>query len=116
MSLYRALSPYPSYLTSAWLDSKKLLADHSFISAREELNRRARALLAGIPVKDHRALLKELDPAQWREIEETVDGFGRLLPQFKPADVGMAAVVPQCRKDDRGSVMERLATSPLAGT
>jgi Halocarboxylic acid dehydrogenase DehI len=82
MSLYRALSPFPSYLASAWLDSKRLLADASFIAAREELNRRARALLSGLPVRDHRAILKDLPPAQWREIEETVDGFARLLPQF----------------------------------
>ncbi|MGZ7100029.1 MAG: hypothetical protein ACXVJ8_16265, partial [Candidatus Angelobacter sp.] len=38
--------------------------------------------LAGMPVKDHRAILKDLNPAQWRDIEETVDGFARLLPQF----------------------------------
>jgi Halocarboxylic acid dehydrogenase DehI len=82
LSLYRVLSPFPSYLASAWLDSKKLLADPSFVSAAEDLNRRARALLTGLPVKDHRAVLKELDPAQWREIEETVDGFARMLPQF----------------------------------
>lgn len=82
LSLYRALSPYPSYLASAWMDSKRLLADPSFVSAREELNRRARALLAGLPVRDHRAILKDLDATQWREIEETVDGFARLLPQF----------------------------------
>jgi hypothetical protein len=82
LSLYRALAPFPSYLASAWLDSKKLLVDPSFIHAREELNRRARALLTGLPVKDHRALLKDLDPLQWREIEETVDGFARNLPQF----------------------------------
>ncbi|HET9838872.1 MAG TPA: halocarboxylic acid dehydrogenase DehI family protein [Candidatus Angelobacter sp.] len=82
LSLYRALSPFPSYLASAWLDSKKLLADPSFAAAAEELNRRARALLTGLPVKDHRSTLKELDPALWREIEETVDGFTRLLPQF----------------------------------
>jgi hypothetical protein len=82
LSLYRVLSPFPGYLASAWLDSKRLLSDHSFTSAHEELNRRARALLAGLPVKDHRALLKDLGPAQWREIEETVDSFARLLPQF----------------------------------
>jgi hypothetical protein len=35
-----------------------------------------------MPVKDHRALLKDLDPEKWREIEETVDGFARNLPQF----------------------------------
>lgn len=82
LSLYRALSPYPSYLASAWMDSKRLLVDPSFVGAREELNRRVRALLAGMPVRDHRALLKDLDAAQWREVEETVDGFARLLPQF----------------------------------
>lgn len=82
LSLYRALSPFPSYLASAWMDSKRLLVDPSFVSAREELNRRARALLAGMPVRDHRAILKDLDATQWREIEETVDGFARLLPQF----------------------------------
>jgi halocarboxylic acid dehydrogenase DehI len=82
MSLYRVLSPFPSYLASAWLDSKRLLVDPSFVAAREELNRRARALLAGMPVKDHHALLKDLDPEQWRDIEETVDGFARLMPEF----------------------------------
>jgi len=82
LSIYRALSPFPGYLASAWLDSKQLLAEPSFISAREDLNRRVRALLTGMPVRDHRALLKDLDAAQWREIEETVDGFARLLPQF----------------------------------
>ncbi|HKV95716.1 MAG TPA: halocarboxylic acid dehydrogenase DehI family protein [Candidatus Angelobacter sp.] len=82
LSVYRALSPFPSYLASAWLDSKRLLADPAFTAAAEELNRRARALLAGLPVRDHRAMLKDLGPAQWHEIEETVDGFARLLPQF----------------------------------
>src|ERR1700731_598741 len=82
MSLHRALSPFPSYLASAWLDSKRLLAEPSFISAHEELNRRARALLAGMPVKDHPAMVKDLDAAQWRDIEKPVDNFARLLPQF----------------------------------
>jgi len=82
LSLYRVLAPYPGYLASAWLDSKKLLRDPSFVAAREHLNRRVRALLTGLPVKDHRALLKDLNPLQWREIEETVDGLARNLPQF----------------------------------
>src|SRR5215472_2325284 len=63
ISLYRVLAPFPAYLASAWLDSKKLLVDPSFVAAREELNRRLRALLTGLPVKDHRALLKDLDAA-----------------------------------------------------
>jgi hypothetical protein len=82
LSLYRVLSSYPGYLASAWLDSKKLLAEPGFISARDDLNRRARAFLAGMPVKDHRALFKDINPAQWREVEETIDGFARILPQF----------------------------------
>lgn len=82
MSLYRVLSPFPGYLNSAWMDSKKLLTDSGFLEARAEMNRRARALLTGFPVKDHRAQLKEVEPAQWQEIEETVDGFASLLPQF----------------------------------
>jgi Halocarboxylic acid dehydrogenase DehI len=82
LSIYRVLSPFPSYLASAWLDSKRLLADPSFVSAHEDLNRRARALLTGLPVKDHRSALKDLNPAQWQEIEEAVDGFARLLSPF----------------------------------
>jgi hypothetical protein len=82
LSLYRVLSPFPGYLNSAWLDSKRLLTDSAFIDARAEMNRRARALLIGFPVKDHRAQIKEVDARQWQEIEETVDGFARLLPQF----------------------------------
>ena len=81
-SLFRVLSPYPGYLASAWLDSKKLLLDSSFIAAREDLNKRARALLTGLPVKDHKALFKDLNAKQWQEIEETVDGFASLLPPF----------------------------------
>jgi hypothetical protein len=38
--------------------------------------------MAGLPVRDHRAILKDLTPAQWRDIEEMVDGFAQLLPQF----------------------------------
>jgi hypothetical protein len=80
--LYRVLSPYPSYLASVWFDSKKLLADPSFITAQESINRRARALLSGLPVKNHCSMLQDVDATQWHEIEETVDGFARLLPQF----------------------------------
>jgi len=82
LSLYRVLSPFPGYLNSAWLDSKRVLTDSAFVDARAEMNRRARALLTGFPVKDHRAQLKDVDSIQWQEIEETVDGFARLLPQF----------------------------------
>ena len=82
LSLYRVLSPFPGYLNSAWLDSKKLLTDSAFLEARSEMNRRARALLNGFPVKDHRAQIKEVNTTQWRELEETIDGFASVLPQF----------------------------------
>jgi len=79
---FRVLSPFPGYLASGWQDSKRLLADSSFNAACSDLNRRARALLNGLPVKDHHALLSEIDQPTWHEIEETVDGFARLLPQM----------------------------------
>jgi hypothetical protein len=82
MSLFRVLAPFPGYLASMWLDSKKLLADSSLASAREQVAKRVAALLVGLPVKDHRSAGKNIAPATWREIEETVDGFARLLPQF----------------------------------
>jgi len=82
LSLYRVLSPYPGYLAAAWLDSKKLLTDARFLKASEELNRRARALLNGMPVKDHRAALRHITDEEWQDIEETVDGIARMLPQF----------------------------------
>src|SRR5581483_3114356 len=35
MSMFRVLSPFPSYLAATWLDSKKILVEPSFHSARE---------------------------------------------------------------------------------
>jgi hypothetical protein len=81
-SIYRVISPFPSYLASVWLDSKRMFRDPSFLRARDEAAKRAGALLAGIPVKDHRAAARQLDSKQWREIEELVDNYARLLPQF----------------------------------
>ncbi len=82
MSLFRALSPFPGYLASVWLEAKKLMAEPTFMRTREELSRRSLGLIVGLPVKDHRAVGKGIAPAQWREVEDTVDGFVRLLPQF----------------------------------
>ena len=82
MSLFRTLSPFPGYLASVWLETKKLLNEPSLLRARDEINKRSMGLLVGLPVKDHRDLGKEMTPTQWREIEETVDGCVRLLPQF----------------------------------
>jgi hypothetical protein len=80
MSLYRALSPFPSYLASAWMDSKSVLADKSFQHASEEVSQRAVALLRGIPVRDHEEILRELSSDQAREVRETVDDFVRTVP------------------------------------
>jgi hypothetical protein len=82
LSMYRVLSPFPAYLASVWLDSKKTLADPAFARARDELAKRSLGLLTGIPVKDHRALGKQIEAAQWRRIEETVDALARILPEI----------------------------------
>ncbi|PSH04580.1 MAG: hypothetical protein CXZ00_07120 [Acidobacteria bacterium] len=102
MSLYRALSPFPSYLASAWGDSKSVLADKNFQRASEEISQRAGVLLHGIPVRDHQEILKELSPTQAREIRETVDECVAALPtlslltavwrrSFNNARIGKAA-------------------------
>lgn len=81
MSAFRAVSPYPGYLASVWYDAKKLIREAGFAHAREEVARRSRALLNGLPVGDHRHMAKKASAKDWREIEETVDGFVRHLPQ-----------------------------------
>jgi hypothetical protein len=81
-SVYRVISPFPGYLASVWLDSKRLFRDPSFVRARDDVAKRAGALLTGIPVRDHRASARHLDAKQWGEIEELVDSYARLLPQF----------------------------------
>jgi hypothetical protein len=81
-SMFRALSPFPGYLATVWVDTKKLFADRDFLSARDEVSRRTLTLLHGLPVDDHREVLDDLTPAQWNEIEQLVDGYSRLLPQF----------------------------------
>src|SRR5262249_45402620 len=78
-SLTRVPPPSPSYWAPAGIERKRLLAVPPFGPAAEEITRRARALLSGLPVRDHRALLADIHPAVWHEIEETVDGFARLL-------------------------------------
>jgi hypothetical protein len=81
-SMFRALSPFPGYLATVWVDTKKLFADRDFLRVRDEVSRRSLTLLHGLPVEDHRATLDDLSPGQWQEIEQLVDGFSRLLPQF----------------------------------
>jgi hypothetical protein len=82
MSLFRAISPFPAYLASVWLDSKKLINDPAFVAAREQVSKRAMGLITGLPVKDHRTLTKRISPEEWRSIEEMVDGYARVAPQF----------------------------------
>jgi hypothetical protein len=82
LSLYRVLAPFPGYLASVWLESKKMFAEPAFLHARDDVSKRALALLVGLPVKDHRVLGKQIDPREWRDIEEMVDSFARILPQF----------------------------------
>jgi hypothetical protein len=80
ISLYRVLSPFPSYLASTWVDSKRVLADESFQHACEGVSHRVRSLVGGIPVPDHTRLLSELRPDAAREVRETVDEFVRIAP------------------------------------
>lgn len=82
MSVYRVLSPFPAYLASVWMDSKKLLNDAAFMRAKDDISRRTFGLLVGLPVRDHRASARQMESAQWRDIEEAVDGFSRLSPQM----------------------------------
>jgi hypothetical protein len=82
MSLYRALSPFPSYLASAWMDSKSVLADSSFQRASEEVAQRATVLLHGIPVRDHEQIFRDISPEQAREVRETVDEVVRTIPSL----------------------------------
>lgn len=81
-SLFRVLAPFPGYLASLWLDAKKLLPQREFEAAQQEASRRTLSLLVGLPVRNHRALGRNITSPQWKEIEEMVDGFARLLPTF----------------------------------
>lgn len=82
MSLFRVISPYPGYLASVWVDTKKMVAQPTFRHAKEEVSRRSLALIAGMPVGDHRKHAKNLSPEQWRDLEEMTDSFVRVMPQF----------------------------------
>jgi hypothetical protein len=82
MSLLRAISPFPGYLAAVWTEAKKIMREDSFMTARDRINKRAVGLLNGLPVRDHRATARHVTAEQWKDIEEMVDGFARLLPQF----------------------------------
>jgi len=80
LSVLRFISPYPGYLASVWMDWKKTLKNPSVQRAKEEVGRRSAGLVTGLPVADHRS--GKIKPEHWREIEETVDGYVRMLPLF----------------------------------
>ena len=82
MSLLRTISPFPGYLASVWVEAKKIMREYSFLAARDRINKRVVGLLNGLPLRDHRAAARHVTAEQWKEIEEMVDGFARLLPQF----------------------------------
>ena len=82
LDLFRVLSPFPGYLASAWMDTKRLLKDRGFQNAREEVARRAASCVTDIPVHDHRKLARQISAEQWSEIEETVDSYVRILPLY----------------------------------
>lgn len=81
LTMFRMISPYPGYLASVWQETKKIIAQPNFRAAQERVAQRSLGLIAGMPVKDHRKVAKNLAPAEWREIEELVDGLARVLPQ-----------------------------------
>jgi len=80
LSTFRVISPFPGYLGSVWMDTKKVMGAPGFQRARDEVAKRALALLVGLPVRDHRALGKNLSPTDWKAVEETVDSFARVAP------------------------------------
>ena len=82
MGLFRALSPFPGYLASSWMDCKRLLNERTFQYARDEIARRASSMITGMPVHDHRILGRQISPEQWHDIEELVDNHVRLAPGY----------------------------------
>jgi hypothetical protein len=80
--LYRTLSPFPSYLASAWVGCKSVLSDRSFQQAGEVVSQRATSLVRGIPVRDHEIIFKDMSPDQVRDVQETVDEFVRTAPSL----------------------------------
>jgi hypothetical protein len=81
LSMYRLLSPFPAYLASVWMDSKKVMSDAAFKRTRDEVSKRVLGLTTGLPVRDHRASGRQISPEDWREVEEIVDAYARIAPQ-----------------------------------
>lgn len=94
-SIFRILSPFTGYLGSVWVDTKKLLNEAAFQRSRDDLTRRALGLLVGLPVRDHRREARKVTAQQWRDIEETVDSYARLLPQLALALAVLHRSYPQ---------------------
>jgi hypothetical protein len=81
-SVFRMLSPFPGYLAGIWMECKRLLEQPAAVRAVDDISNRSNALIAGLPVHDHRSAVKKIGPETWREIEDTVDTMARVLPQF----------------------------------
>ena len=81
VSMFRVLSPFPSYLASVWMDTKKVIGSAAFKRARDEVSKHSLALITGLPVRDHRSAGRQIPPEKWRDIEETVDGYARISSQ-----------------------------------
>lgn len=94
-SAFRMLSPFTGYLGSVWVDTKKLLSETGFQRSRDDISRRSLGLIVGLPVRDHRQHARNVTPAQWREIEETVDSYARLLPALALALAVLHRSYPQ---------------------
>src|SRR3569832_824352 len=71
MSMFRALSPFPAYLASSWMDTKRLLKVRDFQVSRDRVARRTQSLVVGLPVSDHRCLARGISPQRWRDIEDS---------------------------------------------
>lgn len=82
MDMYRVLAPFPGYLAAVWQDSKNVMSNTAFQHSRDQIARRSIGLTSGLPVRDHRELGRTISAEQWREIEDTVDGFARQLPLY----------------------------------
>ena len=96
LSLFRVISPYPGYLASVWMDTKKVIAQPKFRAAQEQVVKRSLGLLAGLPVRDHRKMAKGVSPEDWREIETMVDGIARALPQLALVSAVWQRSFPSC--------------------
>lgn len=80
MDIFRAISPFPGYLASTWMDSRKILSNEKFAAMRDTIAHRTTSLTTGLPARDHHKLAHGITLPQWKDIEDSVDGLARQLP------------------------------------